>query len=136
MPFPTVQIRLHIGFDQIKEVAPSIKNMHSAQEHPEVVAKYLAEEVAEGCAVGPFPLGMAHTAAWHISCFRVIPKHHTQGKWLLIVDLSFPLGASINDGIDPSLCSLIYTKVERDGKHHCAVGSQNRTGESRCQSSI
>ena len=76
----------------------------------------------------PFPLGMAHAAAWQMSRFGVILKHHTLGKWRLIVDLSFPAGASINDGIDPSLCSLKYTKVERSGKHHCAVGDWNRNG--------
>ena len=30
----------------------------------------------------------------------------------MIVDLSYPAGASVNDGIDSALCSLRYTKVE------------------------
>ena len=48
----------------------------------------------------------------HVSRFGVIPKAHQSGKWRLIVDLSHPKGASINDGIDPSLCSLSYTSVD------------------------
>ena len=31
----------------------------------------------------------------------------------MITDLSFPEGASVNDGKDPQLCSLQYTSVER-----------------------
>ena len=30
----------------------------------------------------------------------------------MITDLSFPEGASVNDGIQPKLCSLKYTSVE------------------------
>jgi len=30
---------------------------------------------------------------------------------MLITDLSFPLGQSVNNGIDPSLCSLVYTTI-------------------------
>ena len=43
----------------------------------------------------------------------VIPKGHTPGRWRLITDLSFPPGASVNDGIDPEVCSLQYTSVEK-----------------------
>ena len=42
----------------------------------------------------------------------VIPKKHQPGKWRLIVDLSSPSGASVNDFIDPSLCSLTYASVD------------------------
>ena len=42
----------------------------------------------------------------HIDRFGVIPKGHSTGKWRLITDLSFPPNLSVNDGIDPSLCSL------------------------------
>ncbi len=31
----------------------------------------------------------------------------------MIVDLSFPKGHSINDGVEPELCSLSYTSVDR-----------------------
>ena len=34
-------------------------------------------------------------------------------KWRLITDQSFPPGQSVNDGIDPALCSLAYTTVDQ-----------------------
>ena len=48
--------------------------------------------------------------------FWVIPKHSTSGHWRLIVDLSFPVDTSKNDGINPSLCSLAYARVEEVAK--------------------
>ena len=48
----------------------------------------------------------------HINRFGVIPKGHNTGKWRLITNLSYPLNFSVNDGIDPSLCSLTYTTVD------------------------
>ena len=48
-----------------------------------------------------------------INRFGVIPKGHQPGKWWLIVDLSHPRGHSVNDGIEPELCSLNYTSVDR-----------------------
>ena len=43
---------------------------------------------------------------------EVVPKGHVPGRWRLITDLSYPEGASVNDGIRPNLCSLRYTSVE------------------------
>ena len=41
----------------------------------------------------------------------MIPKSEP-GKWRLIVDLSSPKGASVNDGISKELCSLSYVHVD------------------------
>ena len=41
----------------------------------------------------------------------MIPKN-TAGKWRLILDLSWPDGHSVNDGIDPDLCSLSYVSID------------------------
>ena len=46
----------------------------------------------------------------HTSGYSVIPKS-TPGEWRLIVDMSHPEGASINDGIKP-LSPLQYVSVE------------------------
>ena len=48
----------------------------------------------------------------HVSRFGIIPKPHQPGKWCLITDLSHPCGASVNDDIDPQVCSLSYVSVE------------------------
>ncbi len=46
-----------------------------------------------------------------MSSFGVIPKNQ-EGRWTLIVDLSSPGGASVNDGITAQACSLKYIKVD------------------------
>ena len=58
------------------------------------------------------PDGAVGPTQAHISRFGVIPKPHQPGKWRLIVDLSHPKDASVNDGVEASLCSLSYTSVE------------------------
>ena len=42
----------------------------------------------------------------------VVPKGHNTGKWWLITNLSFLPGRSVNDEIEPALCSLFYMSVE------------------------
>ena len=59
--------------------------------------------------VGPFP--REAFPGIQVSRFGVIPKRKT-GKWWLILDLSSPEGASVNDGIDPVVCSLSYVSVD------------------------
>ena len=86
-------------------------NIYSGCIHPEVIDQYIAAEVAEGRMYGPFlPGGVADL---HINRMGVIPRGHALGRWHLITDLSFPVGSSMNEGIDPGLCSLHYTSVDR-----------------------
>lgn len=85
------------------------KNMGSAIEYPEVMREYLAKEYAEGRVLGPLP--MHAISGVQVSRFGVIPKGKT-GKWRLIVDLSSPDGASVNNGINLNLCSLMYVSVD------------------------
>ena len=59
--------------------------------------------------LGPFTGNNAHNI--HINKIGVIPKNYHMGKWRLITDLSFPKGNSVNDMIDPALCSLSYITV-------------------------
>ena len=54
----------------------------------------------------PFPL-------LHVSSFVVIPKKGQPGKCCLIVDLSCPGGASVNDGINPDEFTLHYVTVDQ-----------------------
>ena len=84
--------------------------MESARFHADVVDEYLQNEIELGRVAGPFPPTAVHNG--HISRFGVIPKHHQTNKWRLIVDLSYPTGHSINDGISSPLCSLHYVTVD------------------------
>ena len=101
----------HIGHDLVSPLEPARRNIPSAGEHPEVITKYIEKECAEGRVLGPFQVDDIEPRV-QISRFGVIPKGHTPGKWRLILDLSFPEGSSVNDGIPSDLCSIQYLKIE------------------------
>ena len=48
----------------------------------------------------------------HFSPVGAIPKRHRPGKWRLIIDLSSPSNASVNDGISPEWSTLRYPTVD------------------------
>ena len=100
-----------IGFDySSRSCSSASRNMLSAKQHPQPIQYYMAKELEAGQVIGP--LGRdASGPNVQISRFGVIPKPHQPGKWRLITDLSSPEGASINDGIDPRLCSVDYASV-------------------------
>ena len=99
-----------IGFDyQGHRCEKARNNMQSAREHPQVIRDYIAKECAEGRILGPFvPSSLADV---QVSRFGVIPKKG-HNKWRLILDLSSPEGRSVNDGIQPALCSLSYVSID------------------------
>ena len=49
-------------------------------------------------------------------------KKHQPGKWRLITDLSYPEGTSVNDAIDPALCSLSYITVDQVALRALSLG--------------
>ena len=85
--------------------------MGSALQNEKVVDAYLQDELAKNNMLGPFTLNSLPNI--HINRIGVIPKKHQVGKWQLITDLSFPEGNSVNDMIDPALCSLSYITVNQ-----------------------
>ena len=91
--------------------------MKSTLEHPEVIHEYIELERQKGRVLGPFLPGEIRGV--HINRFGVTPKGHQSGKWL-------PDGASVNDGIDPLLCSLRYVRVDQivQGILRLGVGSE------------
>ena len=89
-----------IGFDGSIKLHNVNHNMPSARDPPAVIRDYLPEGCSERRVLGPldsFP-------QVHVSRFGVIPEGST-GKWRLIVDMSSPAGASVNDGVREDLCS-------------------------------
>ena len=81
--------------------------MQSAYENPLLVEEYLAIECTAGRVVGPLPIQTFPHAK--IRPFGVISKCN---QWRLILNLSAPEDASINDGIARQLCSLSYVTVD------------------------
>ena len=84
--------------------------MESVRFHVELVDEYLQTEIPLGRVAGPFPPDAIPDG--HVSRFRVISKNHQPNKWRLIVDLSYPLGHSVNDGISPPLYSLHRVTID------------------------
>ncbi len=87
-------------------------NMQSATVYPDVISSFLEAELLAGRVYGPLDPEFSFTV--QVNRFGLVPKGYHPGKWRLIVDLS-PKGASFNDGIEPSLCSLHYTSVDEAG---------------------
>ena len=103
-----------IGFHRPAPLQSASRNMLSALQHPEVVREYLEKECSMNRMLGPYSRSeVKGMPPLHINRFGVIPKGHNTGKWRLITDLSHPSGCSVNDGIDPALCSLTYSSVEQ-----------------------
>ena len=86
--------------------------MLSTRSHPEVVSDYIAAELALGRIAELGPLETAKDLGIHTSPFGVIPKKHKPDKWRLILDLSSPVGFSVNDGISNESSSLNYTSTD------------------------
>ena len=110
----------NVGFDHTSSLHSASSNMQSARSHTEVVSQYVEGEVAVGRIFGPFPRNAI--PGLHINRMGVIPKGHVPGRWHLITDLSYPEGASVNDGIDPQLCSLQYITVDEVAQSAMQLG--------------
>lgn len=85
----------HLGLSHNTKLKSAKRNKPSSLMYAKVVVKYLANKVSHGRVAGPFASPLLQPL--HISSFGVIPRKGQPGKWRLIVDLSSPGGASIND---------------------------------------
>ena len=99
-----------IGFDRTHQTRPSAGNMISANVNKLVVSAYLASETRCGRLL-QFPAASPWSSRVHLSPFGVIPKKGVN-KWRLIVDLSSPHDASVNDGIDSAYTSIHYSSID------------------------
>ena len=107
-----LQQGFRIGFNYSSKLRSATVNMGSASQHPKVISSYLEKELQLGRMLGPFPSHVSGPPL-HFNRIGVVPKGYNTGKWRLITDLSYPSSGSVNDGIDPSLCSLTYSSVDQ-----------------------
>ena len=86
------------------------RNLKSADTNPDVVEKYLKEEIGKGRIVGPF----SSPPLENLQCqpIGIVPKKQP-GKFRTIMDLSYPEGSSVNDFIDKEEFSLKYVTIDR-----------------------
>ena len=115
-----IQQGFRIGVNTTANCISANKNMRSAMLNPQVIEEYIKQEIELGNVIGPFTKAVA--PAVHINRFGVIPKKHQPGKWRLITDLSFPDNGSVNDAINPELCSLSYVTVEEVARRAISMG--------------
>lgn len=85
------------------------KNLKSADIKPDVVRQKIETEVEAGRVAGPFDYRPLQTL--RVSPLGLVPKHDP-GQFRLIHHLSYPSGDSVNDYIDPELCSVQYTSFD------------------------
>ena len=111
-----------VGFNYRQgSLVSAYKNLSCALQHMKVVDEYLQNELSHRLVSGPFK--KEEVPQVHISRFGVMPKNYQPDKWRLIVDLSFPKGHSVNDGVSKPLCSLSYITVDDALEEICRTGS-------------
>ena len=79
--------------------------MASALVNPQVIDNYLHTEVLLGRVAGPFLQPPFHSL--HVSRFGTILKRNQPGKWRLILDLSSPVGHSVNMKVDGIIAGIM-----------------------------
>lgn len=97
---------LHYGGPRVQIIS---KNLVSASQNPSALQEKIQKEIELGRIMGPFkklPL-----SNMRISPIGLVPKH--DGGWRMIMHLSHPPGNSVNDYIDPVMCSVQYTSFDK-----------------------
>ena len=99
-----------VGMDRSQVRLRSAKRNHrSVNQRPAVVDAHIQRERQAGRLLGPLPHSLLPLC--QVSPIGLVPKSQP-GQWRLIVDLSFPEGHSINDGIAQDVTSIQYAQLE------------------------
>ena len=102
------QFGFRIQFEgELTDVRP--KNLISALELPIVIDDKLAKELGASRIAGPF--ANPPFPLYRVSPLGVVPKK-TPGEFRLIHHLSYPRGASINDGISSEYSTVSYATID------------------------
>ncbi len=100
----------HIGFSHHIRLRSAVRNHPSSLANSQVVSKYIKEEYLARRIIGPISNPVLPYI--QVSPIGLVPKGHQTSMWRMIVDLSYPKGHSINDGIPKDICSLHYSSVD------------------------
>ena len=90
-----LQYGFPLDFDRSRSLNATYDNHASATKFPEHIDKYLATEIEYGAILGPFK---EYPFPCHVSPFLTREKPHSENM-RVILDLSFPVGQSLNDGV-------------------------------------
>ena len=109
--FTGLSLGFRIGFKrEVVRLRSTWRNHPSAMESPSVVSDRIRSELALGRLAGP--VSPLLSPFLHVSPVGLVPKKGQSNQWRMIVDLSFPFGQSINDGISKVSCSLSYASID------------------------
>ena len=84
-----------LDFNRTVQLTSTETNHYSALQYPDHVSKYLQEEIQHKAIIGPF---QQMPFPCHISPFLTRDKPNSTNR-RVILDLSFPLGHSVNEGV-------------------------------------
>ncbi|MES9881411.1 MAG: reverse transcriptase domain-containing protein [Sedimenticola sp.] len=90
-------------------VQTDARNLLSARQNPNIVREKISKEIAAGRVAGPFSYPPFRTL--RISPLGLVPKK-ARNDHRLIHHLSYPTGQSVNDYIDPELCTVQYSSFD------------------------
>ena len=96
---------------------------------------HLYTHLSTRIALESFPKVPPGSGGYHTNRFGIIPKG-SSGKWRLIVDMSVPEGASVNDGVSKSLPSLSYVGVPDAVEGHTTARPQGTAGQDQHQKHV
>lgn len=97
-----------LGYSGVRSSRDST-NLKSVQLDPAAVLVKLDKEISLGRIAGPFKYRPLKNLM--VSPIGLVPKSEP-GSFRLIQHLSFPHGSSVNDGIDPDMCSVKYAEFD------------------------
>ena len=97
-----------IPFDGQEEALFS-KNLKSANTNLEILKEKIQKEVEAGRVVGPFEDPPFQN--FKVSPLGLVPKKNP-GEFRVIHHLSYPTGASVNDGISPDFTTVQYQSID------------------------
>ena len=80
------------GYESMIQARLDLPNHSSGKDHPDQVSEYLAKEVKLGAMVSPF----TSPFEWIWTNPVMVQPKKEEGKFRVILDLSFPNGNSVN----------------------------------------
>ena len=111
-----------VGFQRGSPLKSAQANLGSASEHPEAIEDFVTKECTRGHMLPCMFTTTEGLPPLQVNRIGAVPKGHNTGKWRIITDVSFPKAGSVNDGIDPSLCSQSYTTVDEIARRVAELG--------------
>ena len=120
-----LQYGLPLDFNQAGLLQGSSVNHSSALKFPDHVQNYIETEIKYGAIIGPFE---EYPFPCHVSPFLTRDKPNSSNR-RVILDLSFPSGKSVNDGVQKDIYletyfELNYSSVDTVINHLKALGNE------------